>query len=170
MPEKEQRPFPRARAPESSLHFSSPSWAVNRRPLTLPGQPGLQPPAPLTAPRACLPRPPSTHRLREGKRKGQNCPSNAPSPPAPPAPAVPPRPGHTHPLRKDAPGPPPSPAWPPPPPPPAPQPRGELRQEMSSSAPATERAAPAGRRCRCLQVSEADLTPSPTHSVKAWRT
>lgn len=33
MPEKEQRPFPRARAPEGSLHFSSPSWAVNRRPL-----------------------------------------------------------------------------------------------------------------------------------------
>lgn len=85
-------------------------------------------------------------------------------------PRSPARPGHTHPLRKDAPGPPPPPPVPAPPPPPAPQPRGELRQEMSSNAPATERAAPAGLRCRCLQVSEADLTPAPTHSVKAWRT
>ena len=64
----------------------------------------------------------------------------------------------------------PPPPVPPPPPLPAPQPRGELRQEMSSSAPAAERAAPAGRRCRCLQVSEADFTPAPTHSVKTWRT
>lgn len=133
---KEQCPFPRARAPESSLHFSklggqSQGSDSSRATRTSAPSASESPTSPSVQTSI---HPPPPRKEVKGSELPQQCP--LPSSTSCSRNPAPPRPGHTHPLRKHAPGPPPAPACPLPrlPRPSPAQSRTETGNELSCSS------------------------------------